>query len=97
MAVEVNGKTQIVVNATNKIRAYDLETGDVVWECGGMTGNVIPSPVADFGMVFCMSGFRGNALKAIRYGEAPETRAGRWRSSRSSRCGTSAWAATRNR
>lgn len=70
MAVEVKGKTQIVVNATNKIRAYDLETGDVVWECGGMTQNVIPTPVAANGVVYCASGFRGSALAAIKLGNA---------------------------
>ena len=32
--------------------------------------NPIPSPVADDGMVFLMSGFRGNSLKAIKLAEA---------------------------
>ena len=32
--------------------------------------NPIPSPVAADGFVYLMSGFRGNALKAIRFGEA---------------------------
>ena len=36
----------------------------------GLTMNPIPSPVADDGMVFVMSGFRGNSLKAIRLGDA---------------------------
>ncbi len=35
-----------------------------------MTGNVIPCPVADKGIVFCMSGFRGSALMAIRLASA---------------------------
>ena len=41
--------------------------------CGtatGMTMNPIPSPVYDDGMVFLMSGFRGNNLKAIRLADA---------------------------
>ena len=50
----------------NAIRSYDLETGDVVWEGDGLTMNPIPSPVYDDGMVFLMSGFQGNDLKAIR-------------------------------
>lgn len=33
-----------------------------------MTRNVIPSPVAGFGMVYCTSGFRGSALLAIELG-----------------------------
>jgi outer membrane protein assembly factor BamB len=68
MAVEVDGKTQIVVNATNKIRSYDLVTGDLIWECGGMTANVIPTPAFGNGMAYCASGFRASALAAIKLG-----------------------------
>jgi len=68
LPVTVGGKTQVVVSATGAIRSYDLKTGDVIWQCGGMTGNVIPHPVTGFGMVFCASGFRGNALLAIELG-----------------------------
>jgi outer membrane protein assembly factor BamB len=68
LVIERDGKAQVVVPATGKIRSYDLATGDVLWECGGLTRNVIPSPVADNGMVYCMSGFQGNALLAIRLG-----------------------------
>ena len=32
---------------------YDLETGEVLWQCSGQTRNVIPSPVVGFGKVFC--------------------------------------------
>ena len=32
----------------------------------GLTANVIPSPVFENGLLYVMSGFRGNALKAIR-------------------------------
>lgn len=66
LVVEVDGRRQVVVNATNRVRAYDLETGAPVWEVGGMTVNVIPSPVSADGMLYVTSGFRGNALKAIR-------------------------------
>jgi outer membrane protein assembly factor BamB len=68
MAVAVDGKTQIVVNATNKIRSYDLATGDLIWECGGMTANVIPTPAFGNGMAYCASGFRASALAAIKLG-----------------------------
>jgi outer membrane protein assembly factor BamB len=64
--VEVDGQRQVVVNATGKVRAYDLATGKVVWEVGGMTANAIPTPVSANGLLFVTSGFRGNALKAIR-------------------------------
>jgi outer membrane protein assembly factor BamB len=66
LVVEVEGRRQAVVNATGRVRAYDLATGAVVWEVGGMTVNAIPSPVSAEGLLFVTSGFRGNALKAIR-------------------------------
>jgi outer membrane protein assembly factor BamB len=68
LVVEHGGKAQVVTSATGRIRSYDLATGKLVWECAGLTRNVIPSPVADNEMVYCMSGFRGNALLAIRLG-----------------------------
>ena len=68
LIIERDGKAQAVVTATGKIRSYDVASGEVLWECGGLTRNVIPCPVADSGMVYCMSGFQGNALLAIRLG-----------------------------
>jgi len=70
LVVEVGGRAQVVVNATGKVRGYDLETGRELWETGGMTVNTIPSPVHGDGMVYVTSGFRGNALKAIRLAAA---------------------------
>ncbi len=64
------GGPQVAVNAHNKIRSYDLKTGRLVWECGGMTMNVIPTLVYDDERVYAISGFRGNALVAIKYHEA---------------------------
>jgi outer membrane protein assembly factor BamB len=60
----------VITSATKQIRGYDAETGEVIWSCSGMTANVIPCPVASDGMVYCMSGFRGNALRAIDLSKA---------------------------
>lgn len=70
LVVEHSGRPQVVVNAMNRVRSYDLETGKIVWEGPGTTMNVIPSPVYGHGMVFIMSGFRGNNLKAIKLADA---------------------------
>jgi outer membrane protein assembly factor BamB len=70
LVIEVNGRAQVVTGAMNRIQSYDLETGEVVWHTAGLTMNPIPSPVAENGMVFLMSGFRGNSLKAIHIGQA---------------------------
>ncbi len=69
VVVKVGGKLQVIVNGSKRIRSYDPKDGKVIWECGGQTQNVIPSPVVGFGMVYCTSGFRGNALQAIKLGK----------------------------
>lgn len=66
LVLDVDGRAQVVVNATNRVRAYDLETGEVVWHVGGMTTNAIPSPGLSDGLLYVMSGFRGSKLLAIR-------------------------------
>jgi outer membrane protein assembly factor BamB len=68
LVVEHEGKAQVIVSATNRVRSYDLASGKQVWEASGMTGNVIPTPVTAFGMVYAISGFRGAALLAIKLG-----------------------------
>jgi outer membrane protein assembly factor BamB len=65
LVVEVNGRAQAIVPAMERIESYDLETGDIVWESDGLTMNVIPSPVYEDGLAILMSGYRGNAVKAI--------------------------------
>ena len=70
IVVEHNGNPQVIVNATHRTRGYDLATGETLWECGGMTANTIPSPVTANGIVYVTSGFRGNALQAIRLDDA---------------------------
>ena len=70
LVVEVNGKAQLITSATNKVRSYDAETGKVIWECTGMTRNVIPNPMYADGILYLMSGFRGNAVKAVDLAKA---------------------------
>lgn len=65
LVVEVNGTTQVITNASNRVRSYDLADGSLIWECGGQVGNVIPSPVTNGELVFCLSGYRGSAALAI--------------------------------
>jgi outer membrane protein assembly factor BamB len=70
LILEVNGRAQAIVPAMNRIRAYDIETGAVVWDGDGLTMNAIPSPIHYDGMVFLMSGFQGNDLRVVRVAEA---------------------------
>ncbi len=66
VVLEVGGKPQVVVAASGASRGYDLASGETIWQLGGLTLNVVPSPVYGDGLVYLMSGFRGNALQAVR-------------------------------
>jgi len=63
-----DGKPQVITAASDKVRSYDLATGKVIWECGGLGSNVIPTPVAGDGLIFAMSGHQRPALLAIKLG-----------------------------
>jgi outer membrane protein assembly factor BamB len=81
LIVEHAGKMQVIVNASGKVRSYDLASGKELWQCGGQTANAIPSPVAAGDTVYVTSGFRGSALQAIqlgRTGDLTGTDAIRW-------------------
>jgi outer membrane protein assembly factor BamB len=66
IVVEHGGRRQVVVSGTRRVRGYDLADGRVVWECGGLSANVVASPVAGDGMVFAGSSYDTRALLAIR-------------------------------
>ncbi len=65
LVVKHKGITQVVIPGTNYIRSYNLTNGKVIWKCGPLTVNAIPSPVARNGVVYCMSGYRGAYVYAI--------------------------------
>jgi len=66
LALKHNGKPQVIVSGTNRVRSYDLATGKVIWECGGLSRNVVASPVAGDGMVYTTSSYDKKAMLAIR-------------------------------
>lgn len=57
---------QVVMNGQNYARSYDLATGKELWRCGGQTERPCASAVAENGMVFVGSGFRGSYLGAFK-------------------------------
>jgi outer membrane protein assembly factor BamB len=60
-----NGVTLVIMNGSNRIRAYDLKDGTVVWQVGGMVSNPIPTPVVHDGHAYVVSGYRGTAAVSI--------------------------------
>ena len=70
IVAESEGKAQVITAGTNRVRSYDLETGKLLWDDDGLTRNSIPSPVAADGYAYLMSGFRGNAFRAVHLAAA---------------------------
>ena len=71
-----SGKTQIITTASGKGRggrlvepgkviSYNLQSGEIIWQCGGLTDNAIPCPVVDGNAVYCMTGYQGFSLLAL--------------------------------
>jgi len=62
------GQKQLVTSST-RVRAYDLETGELIWEAGGLGANAIPAVVnVDNELVIAMTGYRDANAMAIRLG-----------------------------
>ncbi len=70
LIVDHKGRAQVITTAMDRVYSYDLETGEIVWQSRGTTMNAIPSPVHADGIVYVMSGYRGNNLQAIRLADA---------------------------
>lgn len=68
--VVVHGEPQVVTAASNRVRAYGLDDGKLLWDAPGLTPNTIPTPVHGGGLVYLTAGFRGNALMAVKLAEA---------------------------
>ncbi len=64
LIVKHKDRVQVIVNAST-VYSYDLADGSVIWQCGGQTGNPIPTPMILGDMVICMTGFRSSACYAI--------------------------------
>ena len=63
--VQQEGVAQVVVCGTDRVRGYDTDTGDVIWECGGMSANIVATPVAADGFLYVGSSYEKRVLMAI--------------------------------
>ena len=63
--VKHEDQVQVIIAGTNRVRAYDIASGKVIWECGGLSANVVATPVAAAGMVFVGSSYEKRAMFAI--------------------------------
>lgn len=58
-------KNQLIVCGTNRIRGYDLDHGDIIWECGGMSANIVATPIASDGILYAGSSYEKRMMLAI--------------------------------
>ena len=60
-----NGRrTEIVTSGTQKVRSYDLD-GKLLWELGGMSSIVIPTPFSKHGLLYLASGYVGDQVRPV--------------------------------
>lgn len=68
LIVERGGRTQVIVSATKRVRGYEFTTGAPLWECAGLTENVVSSPVYDGQeLVIAGNSYYQQAMLAIRF------------------------------
>jgi len=66
IVVQQDGRSQVIISGTDRLRGYDLVNGDVLWECGGLSRNLVASPVAADGMAFAGCSYDTRAVLAVR-------------------------------
>lgn len=66
MVIPSSTGPQVIMNGQTMACAYDLETGDGLWKCGGQTQRPVASPVYRDGIVYIGSGHSGSFLAAFQ-------------------------------
>jgi outer membrane protein assembly factor BamB len=66
IVVQYKGPPQVIVSATGKVRGYDLRTGKEIWACGGLSHNVVASPVFSEGILYVGSSYETRSMMAIQ-------------------------------
>lgn len=61
---EHDGTAEIVTTGTVKNRSYDLD-GKLIWEFGGMSSIVIPTPMTKYGLLYLTSGYVGDENRPV--------------------------------
>ncbi|MFN3192924.1 MAG: PQQ-binding-like beta-propeller repeat protein [Aureliella sp.] len=66
IVIESDGGSQVIVAGTNRVRSYDFQTGKTIWECGGMSANIVATPVYRNGILIVGSSYEKRIMMAIR-------------------------------
>jgi outer membrane protein assembly factor BamB len=62
VVARIDGGDQVLVSLPDHVKSFDLENGNVLWQCGGLGKLVYTSPVVDDGIAVAMSGYHGPAI-----------------------------------
>ena len=65
IVLDHDGVTQVIVAGTAAVRSYRLTDGKELWRCGGLSNNVVASPVSDGARVYVGSSYDTRAMFAI--------------------------------
>jgi outer membrane protein assembly factor BamB len=66
---EIDGRAELVTQATKFIRGYDPRTGAELWRLGPNSEVTTPTPIVAHGLVYVTNGYRGiQPIYAIRLG-----------------------------
>lgn len=63
--VEHDGTVQLIVAGTGRVRSYDLASGAELWQCGGMSANIVATPVYSDGVLIVGSSYEKKIMLAI--------------------------------
>lgn len=66
LAIEVNGRTQVVSPGSDVVTAHDPKTGEEIWRVRYSGYSVIPRPVCGHGMVFLSTSYDQPVALAIK-------------------------------
>jgi len=66
IVVKVDGKPRVIASGTRRVRGYGLADGKVIWQCAGLSTNIVASPVSSGGIVYAGSSYVKQGMLAIR-------------------------------
>lgn len=59
-----DSRTELITPGTRKVRSYDLD-GKLLWQFGGMSSIVIPTPFSKFGLLYVCSGYVADKSRPV--------------------------------
>lgn len=81
VVAKVDGKDQIIHATATRVNGYDIQSGDIIWWCEGLSGSrydaVSSSPLVAGGLCIAMADLRGPAMGFKIGGKGDITESGR--------------------